>query len=357
MFKKLFILVLLFLNIISFEINCVTNIQTTDFMIKVDSLKKKGLNLTQIYDQLKLKNESFKSFNERLQKAMYGESKTPSPATTKNGPVINYPYQSAQNYNPKYVIDDYYFLGDINVYGEPTDRWVLRDVNGRVLANIDANKTLSMSPTVAGKKNDIYADMQRYKVTDKRSIGYILESVNGKWPEVRIFIEKKGNIITMYIGNPSIYSTQLVMNESGKRHRERVMTTPGSGLKLIFDADKFREDLTQTYFYKELLDSKNYQVVGFGLGFSVDPTQPGFLSTTNISQIVNILNIKLIYKITDLITGMPGPIYDSEPLSNQYKIKEENYNELIKYADLFATGAISIEPLNDDDIKKLNEIR
>jgi len=333
------------------------------FIEEVTKLRSQGLDVQKIYNKLKLKNESLSAFASRLGKARVGGSSD----TNVSSDV--YPYQKPQNFNPKQVLDDYYFLGDLTLYGNKDDIWELKDVNGNVLTSLKANQSVQLSPIKlkTDENNTVYAAMQKYRINDGKKTAYVLSTNNKNLSKIHVSIEKDKNIITMYIGKPTVETKIKVPDSDGKEHNETVKV-PAKGLKIIFDTNKFRDFLTQTFFYKLVQSQYKYPVVGFGLGFSIDPTKDSLINTGENSQVISLFNMKLIFKIKQrssyIKPGRTNPkdikmdiFYDSEPLVIQDKIKAKNYEEHIDYADLFQVGAVRIEPLNADDAKKIDNIK
>lgn len=361
MLKRRFILFVFFLNMLVYLPGLNGDNDSQKLLNEVKELQKQGLNITQIYNKLKLKNESLGNFAMRLERAKEGKSITPSSDI--------YPYQKPQNFNPNHVRDDYYFLGDITIYGNSADSWQLKDANGKLITTLKANKLKQLSPlgVKSQGKDIVYNEMQKFRINDGKNITYIFSPSNKNLPEVRVFIEKNKDLITLYIGNPTTNKQIAVKDSTGKEHTETV-EVPAKGFKIIFDNNKFRDYLTQTFFYKLMLANYKYPVVGFGVGFSIDPTKIALINTGDLSQVISLFNIKLIFKIikrskyikpgrTDPKEVKMDTFYDSEPLSKQEKINEQNYKEQIKYADLFAVGAIKVEPLNSEDAKKIDSIK
>jgi len=365
MLKKKFVLLVFFLNLTLFlpVLKAQESIEQT--YQKFEEMVKQGISQKQIYEKLKQPHEPMVMFFARMQ--LYGREKNKN-----NNVETNYPYQKPQAFDPKHILNDFYFLGNITVHGDNADKWALKQQNGQLLANLQANKLQELSPQgLKPSHEDVYKEMQQFRINDGKSSAYILSPISTKIkvPEVHVLLEKNKNIVTMYIGNPTSTQNLTVKDDAGGEHTESV-SVPTKGFKIIYDDNKFRDYLTQTFFYKILLNNGKDPVVGFGFGFTIDPTKVALINTSDVAQVIDIFNIKLIFKVTKQgVTIKDGKFvndsknkqiytyYASEPLAMQDKIKEKNYEETIKYADLFAVGAIRVEPLDSADAKKLDSMK
>lgn len=258
-------------------------------------------------------------------------------AGEKTAEKAGYPYQSPHPFDRKYVLTNYYLMGDVTVYGSTSynanigNKTILFPRNSKIpLVDPFFN-----NPSINTKKDPskwVYFDNQLIKfISDASKINIDL-SKNGaripivftpfggeNKPSVNVLLTRDNNIITLYI------------NQAGNQSK---------GYKVIFNIAEFEKYMTMTYWYSHLGQGSNK---GIAIGFAFNSDNFNTKSNPNVEEVfnINILQNNIIL----------------EPIQTLTKVQEGNNKQTISYTDLLNAKILQVQSLTPQDVKTLSQIK